>query len=557
MEKNFYDLITSPIESDDAIWKIIDIYANMKTDSGTRKIEDKTDMYSRIIDLGRKGKLNSDSYFENYYRETAYPNMDRLFKNFKLQGPEFINKYDNEYKRLENNGVDKEKLDAIFKFYPLRRFKEIFDKFDSYYDFLRYYTQKGYNDEELIKYSYSSLYSEEYREQIKEELKKRYSEEEIELSEIYNVFKRKMEVSFTALINDSMGFHVNQERQSPITTGKNFDNNIKIYLNAEENTYKLARLFQEECERQGLDYYYKVARGNMESEYARTDKMCIYSPYKNVSNYINIIEKIKSEHPEIVFSAPPLSCGVINGYIGIGQDKKGNTNNQLVSEIYFNTLNELFGKMPREDIEDYVKNNPQYIDIIRNNMKAKGKKLGTDEKLCVKEDEVENIKKINIKTTEKAKTTEPVNINPQPVNVNPQPVNTNSQPVNTNPQPVNVNPQPVNNNTSSRDIDIIDFQDLINGRVSQEELSRLSSKPQPELEDLGKITIKQDDIDVWNNLIDEYDKSKKGISFADDDTYEVEKEKIVSRSRNRDEELIDMLSNIDEDEVDFTPKKVV
>ena len=77
------------------------------------------------------------------------------------------------------------------------------------------------------------------------------------------------------------------------------------------------------------------------------------------------------------------------------------------------------------------------------------------------------------------------------------------------------------------------------------------------MEDLGKITIKQDDIDVWNNLIDEYDKSKKGISFADDDTYEVEKEKIVSRSRTCDEELIDMLSNIDEDEVDFTPKKVV
>ena len=55
----------------------------------------------------------------------------------------------------------------------------------------------------------------------------------------------------------------------------------------------------------------------------------------------------------------------------------------------------------------------------------------------------------------------------------------------------------------------------------------------------------------------EYDKLKKGISFADDDTYEVEKENNVSRSRTSDEELIDMLSNIDEDEVDFTPKKVV
>ena len=381
----------------------------MKTDNGTRKIEDTTDMYSRIIDLGRKGKLNSDSYFENYYKETAYPNMDRLFKNFKLQGPEFINKYDNEYKRLENNGVDEEKLDAIFKFYPLRRFKEIFDKFDSYYDVLRYYIQKGYNDEELIKYSYSSLYSKEYREKRKEKLKKRYSEEEIELSELYNIFKRKMEVSFTALINDSMGFHVNKERQLPIATGKNFDNNIKIYLNAEENTYKLARLFQETCERQGLDYYYKVARGNMESEYARTDKMCIYSSYENLLKYISIIQKIKNEHPEIVFEKPPLSCGVINGYIGIGQDKKGVTNNQRVSDIYFKVLNELFGKMPREEIERHVKQHPEYINIIRNKIKEKSRAYGVSDNLCIYNEEIPILKskKVKRKKTVETKTNMP------------------------------------------------------------------------------------------------------------------------------------------------------
>lgn len=512
MEKNFYDLITSPIESDDAIWKIIDIYANMKTDNGTRKIEDETDMYSRIIDLGRRGKLNLDSYFENYYKETAYPNMDRLFKNFKLQGPEFIDKYDNEYKRLENNGVDKEKLDATFKFYPLRRFKEIFDKFDSYYDFLRYYTQKGYNDEELIEYSYSSLYSKEYREKRKEKLKERYSEEKIQLSEIYNVFKRKMEVSFTALINDSMGFHVNQERQSPITTGKNFDNNIKIYLNAEENTYKLARLFQEECERQGLNYYYKVARGNMESEYARTDKMCIYSPYENVSNYINVIEKIKSEHPEIVFSTPPLSCGVINGYIGIGQDKKGKTNNQLVSAIYFNTLNELFGKMPREDIEDYVKNNPQYIDIIRNNIIIKGKKLGTDEKLCVKEDEVENIKKISIEATEKSKTTEP--------EIEKQDTSTSQK--------------------ESSKINLVNIEDNV---VKVPETKS-------EVKDFGKVVLRQEDIDVWNNLIGDYLNSEEENSFVAGTTKEIEEEITNAQSeKSRKEELIEILSNIDEEEI--------
>ena len=167
-----------------------------------------------------------------------------------------------------------------------------------------------------------------------------------------------------------------------------------------------------------------------------------------------------------------------------------------------------------------------------------------------------NSQPVNVNPQPVNTNSQPVNVNPQPVNVNPQPVNINPQPVNTNPQPVNVNPQPVNNNTTSRDIDFIDYQDLINGRISQEELSRLSREPQPELEDLGKIVLKQDDIDFWNNLVDEYDKLEKGISFlGDDDTYEAEREKIVSRSRSRDEELIEMLSNLEDDEVDFTPGK--
>lgn len=92
----------------------------------------------------------------------------------------------------------------------------------------------------------------------------------------------------------------------------------RLYLNMElADTYKMAYLLVSKCSDKKLPYYFKFDRMG-----TRDDSIVIYSDTENLSNYIEVLNEIKQEHPELVsrFQKAPLLTGRIDGYIGYGSE---------------------------------------------------------------------------------------------------------------------------------------------------------------------------------------------------------------------------------------------
>lgn len=92
----------------------------------------------------------------------------------------------------------------------------------------------------------------------------------------------------------------------------------RLYLNTENiDTYKVMELFRNKCKERKLDYHFKFSdRGD------RDDTIVIYSDDKKLSKYLEILEEIKKEEPEIIKRAqtPPMLTGKIDGWIGYGSE---------------------------------------------------------------------------------------------------------------------------------------------------------------------------------------------------------------------------------------------
>ena len=92
----------------------------------------------------------------------------------------------------------------------------------------------------------------------------------------------------------------------------------RLYLNMElADTYKMAYLLVIKCTEKNLPYYFKFDRMG-----TRDDSIVIYSDTENLGNYIELLNEIKQENPDLVsrFQKPPLLTGKIDGYIGYGSE---------------------------------------------------------------------------------------------------------------------------------------------------------------------------------------------------------------------------------------------
>ena len=136
---------------------------------------------------------------------------------------------------------------------------------------------------------------------------------------------------------------------------KNFIVDHRLYLNTENiDTYKVMELFRNKCKERELNYLFKFAeKGD------RDDTIVIYSDDRKLSKYLEILEEIKKEEPEIVKRAqtPPMLTGKIDGWIGYGSEPKldedGNTNsfNNVRSGIIQNAISKETIKWIRENKE--------------------------------------------------------------------------------------------------------------------------------------------------------------------------------------------------------------
>ena len=380
---NLYDIIKSPLSDDETIRKLIGIYADNEP-------RNTNEMYSELIRYGKENRVFSDNR-RAFIEEVEIPSFSTAY-DFIKQHDDFIEVYDRNYKLCKEAGCDGDYLYYHFPLYPIERYRSMIDHFNSYEDLFQYYVSNGYMNYRDNLFDYNQNHSPKIKQRL---IDKGFSERDIDKGAFLTSFIIGMKISFQGGFG-IMGFHVNKANLGLCMNGKKWDkDDLKYYINAGTDTYKFARLFQEECEKKGLNYYYKVANGDSH-EYTRCDKMCIYTPYKDAINYLEIIKKVIEEHPEFKYEKPPLTTGVIDEYIGVGQDPKKGSYNQIMGEILINVFNKQFQGIERKDIKEYVESHSGIIDAIRTELIEEAKKYGRNEKVFADASEVSQIKRIEV-----------------------------------------------------------------------------------------------------------------------------------------------------------------
>lgn len=127
----------------------------------------------------------------------------------------------------------------------------------------------------------------------------------------------------------------------------------RLYLDTESlDTYKMTTYLVEKCDEHNLPYYFKF------DQYAdRDDTIVIYSSTENLTKYVEILQEIKREHPELVSRAkePPVLTGKIDGWIGYGSEPAKTPDGQRHSfnEIRAKVLENSIGKVTKQWIMNH------------------------------------------------------------------------------------------------------------------------------------------------------------------------------------------------------------
>lgn len=134
---------------------------------------------------------------------------------------------------------------------------------------------------------------------------------------------------------------------SRIHVGTTFDEGSvkhRIYINSDaKDKWKIADLFREKCEAKKIPYYFKLFDDNQE------DNMVIYSYTEYLAEYIDALQEIEQEYPELMqrCGKPPLlTRSKLNDWIGIADEPSperfGRTSyNKLMEDLVQPKLKEL------------------------------------------------------------------------------------------------------------------------------------------------------------------------------------------------------------------------
>lgn len=92
----------------------------------------------------------------------------------------------------------------------------------------------------------------------------------------------------------------------------------RVYINSDaRDKWKIADLFREKCEAKKLPYYFKLF------DFDQEDNMVIYSHTEHLAEYIDILQEIEQEYPEMMqrCGKPPLlTRSKLNDWIGIADE---------------------------------------------------------------------------------------------------------------------------------------------------------------------------------------------------------------------------------------------
>ena len=151
----------------------------------------------------------------------------------------------------------------------------------------------------------------------------------------------------------------------------------RLYLDTESlDTYKMINLLVEKCDEYHLPYYFKF------DQFAnRDDTIVIYSSTENLTKYVELLQEIKKEHPDLVSRAkePPILTGKIDNWIGYGSEpgRTPDGKNHSFNEIRSNAIESAITKITKKWIMDH-----RNIQII-----YQGQKLSFQDYIAMKSTE--------------------------------------------------------------------------------------------------------------------------------------------------------------------------
>ncbi|MBR2240455.1 MAG: hypothetical protein IJ890_03610 [Clostridia bacterium] len=372
---NLFDSIKSPFIDNNTLIKLIDIYSGMD--------EGDSSLYSHIVEDSERQEFDIDKYRRDFEELILGPSLDELYKNMRSQ-----------LKEGEKYGaMDSSVWRAVFD--ECSTYAELQEKISNAIKSKSVQNEILSMAHEFNGEDFDEEWESDYWESARENLTKETGYPKKELKETVRTiipFLRAQEwllSHFNARFNDKMGFHVNADTVMDC----NYEcqkNEIKFYINAGNDTCKVAALFSGKCKDRNLNYCFKVANPYKEEE-RRKDKLCIYSSLKDAQSFFEILQEIKNEHPELSFEEPPILTGRAEGWIGVGSDYKDRVNgrnttyNVIMSNIVTKAIKNVFLGIDKKDIPGKIKDNSDLMGILKKEIIRMAKSYGySKEKICVR-----------------------------------------------------------------------------------------------------------------------------------------------------------------------------
>ncbi len=375
--------------------EIINTFTDSKTYEVLKLYCNNRSLYSSLVKDKNFDNNTAINYRNNFLKHIQNPTISTLYKTLLgynyIEIDKRIEKYINEVKnRNDLTDIQKDMAIANIKenwIYPLSKYKSIFEKYSSYEEILVSLDKLDYKNvtrdlDNLKLYPHNQ----EIIQETKENIKRNTNISDNELNDLLLLyeFKNKLRLKFFGG-EGIMGYHVNISNLDPNKECKQ-KSDIKFYINAGTDTFEFARYFQSKCLKENIDFKYKVVDSLRYKEYERTDRMCIWSSYEDAERIVNILKEIKEEHPEFNYQNPPILCGTIDNFIGVGQDFDSSFNDSM-STIIEKSIKNIFHTADKQKILKIAEENPSIIPALRNEITKMAKSKGLDPtKMCVKND---------------------------------------------------------------------------------------------------------------------------------------------------------------------------
>lgn len=360
---NLYDKIRSPFEDEETIKRIIENFSDKKPHSSG-------EFYHYIL------RDNNELIDNNEY-------MDRFDENI------YWPLLENDWKKIGN---DMSKNPGL---------KRIYDRFGSYQDLYNYINKLDKGTLEALanhrEYSRKKNPDTELVDKYRTILQGKTGNVG-ELLAAYSLY-RDLPQSHTFHSQDLMGFHFNSQVHD--RTEKRENAEIKFYINAGEDSFKVAKLFLDKCRESDVESYYFKVVDPMYKEQERNDRLCIYSSIEHSKTFLDFLTQIKSENPDISFKKPPLTVGVIDDFIGIGTDTldKESSYNQTIGSVIYDTLREMCNNngINQGDLFNYIEKNPNILEQIKGMLIERSAEKGCSrEKTCVTDKLAERLRTVEM-----------------------------------------------------------------------------------------------------------------------------------------------------------------